>query len=82
MQVWLRPTTLKALTEFLSLTRYYKRFVKGYGVISRPLTQLLKNEGFRWGLEAEAAFGQLKQAMSEATTLGLPRLQQDICDRD
>ena len=33
---------------------------------------MLKKEGFRRGLEAEATFEQLKQAMSEAPILELP----------
>ena len=53
---------------------YYKRFVKNYGIISRSLTQLLKNEGFKWDAQAEATFEQLKRAMSEAPMLGLPDL--------
>ena len=62
---------MKALRGFLDLTGYYKRFVRDYGVISKLLTNLLKEEGFSWNEQEEEAFVQLKQAMSEVPTLGL-----------
>ena len=46
--------------------------MRDYGVISRPLTNLLKKEGFWWDEKVEEAFQELKKAMSEVPTLGLP----------
>ena len=50
---------------------YYRRFVKDYGKISRPLTNLLKKNSFVWGPDADEAFSMLKKAMSEAPRLSL-----------
>jgi len=71
MVAWPKPKTVKALRGFLGLTGYYCRFVKDYGIIIKLLTELLKKEGFNWGLKAKAAFETLKEAVSRVPVLGL-----------
>jgi len=59
------------LRGFLSLTGYYRKFIRDYAVVARPLTQLLKREAFCWPGEAKAVFVALKQALTTGPALQL-----------
>lgn len=53
---------------------YYRRFVSQFGVISKPLTNLLKKGTlFIWTSETEAAFQALNKALIFAHVLALPK---------
>ncbi|TYJ99689.1 Transposon Ty3-G Gag-Pol polyprotein [Cucumis melo var. makuwa] len=72
MLQWPQPKDITRLRGFLRLTGYYRRFVKGYGEITAPLTKLLQKNSFKWDGEAILAFENLKLAMTTNLVLALP----------
>ncbi|GKC09615.1 retrotransposable element Tf2 [Tanacetum coccineum] len=60
------------LHEDAIFSKLKRRFIKGFASLSRPLTQLLKKNAFKWTPEAQLSFKALKKAMVEAPVLGLP----------
>lgn len=46
------PNTLKQLRSFLGLSGYYRRFIKDYAILAKPLTSLLRGEDGRISKQA------------------------------
>jgi hypothetical protein len=69
---WQTPTTITQLRGFLGLTGYYRRFVKQYASICKPLHDSLKKNSFVWGDKQQEAFSLLKKSMTTPLVLRLP----------
>jgi hypothetical protein len=55
---------------------YYRRFIHEFSKISKPITELLKNQvKFVWSLECEEAFQTLKKLLTTALVLAQPDIE-------
>lgn len=71
---WPTPTKLREVRSFVGLCSYYRRFVPGFATVAAPLHALTKkNQSFRWSDQCQASFETLKEMLTTAPVLGLPR---------
>ncbi|GFU43382.1 retrovirus-related Pol polyprotein from transposon 412 [Trichonephila clavipes] len=69
-----RPENLRELRSFLGLCTYYRKFVKGFSNIARPLHKLTESkQKFQWTKECEDSFLQLKEALTSSPILIYPQ---------
>ena len=79
MKNWPKPKTLNDIISFLGLVGYYRKFIKNFSSVARPLNDLLqgqelskkvsKRKLIEWGPEQQKAFEELKEACSVAPVL-------------
>ncbi|WVZ89906.1 hypothetical protein U9M48_036254, partial [Paspalum notatum var. saurae] len=61
---WKQPQTMTEIQSFLGLAGYYRRFIKDFSKIAKPITALTqKNAKFAWSSKCEVAFGTLKKLL-------------------
>ena len=84
---WPTPRDLCQLQSLLGLAGYYQRFVKGYAETAAPLNAMMKKgKTFLWTDDCQAAFEQLKEALSTPPILAMQDenaqyvLDTDACD--
>ena len=87
VQNWPTPKTRDELRSFLGFAGYYRRFVRNFSVIARPLNDLLCGDSlcrkkskknctsqvpWNWGEEQEKAFCELKKRLISPPILSHP----------
>ena len=88
---WPTPTNPDEVRQFLGFVGYYRRFIKDFSKVSRPLAELVpepsrkarrksKNsivaDKWEWGCIQQTAFDSLKQQLISFPILGFPQYNQ------
>ena len=81
---WPQPQCLRDVRSFVGLCSYYRRFVRGFADIARPLHKLAeKGKPFVWNTDCQESFERLKSVLTSPPVLGYPSQQRDyIIDAD
>ena len=68
---WESPRNIKDIQRFLGFANYYRRFIKYFSTLCRPLTDFLKKteKEFEWTDLHQDSFERLKKAFTSASIL-------------
>ena len=56
-----QPKNVHEVRQFIGLASYFRKFIKNFALLARPLTVLTKkNESWTWGNEQTQAFEEIK----------------------
>jgi hypothetical protein len=81
---WKQPTNVSEIRSFLGMAGYYRRFIKGFSSIAKPMSELLKKDNkFVWTPKCEESFQEIKKKLTTSPVLALPDIHQGFvifCD--
>ena len=76
---WPEPRNVKDVKKFLGLTNYYRRFIKDFAQVARPMNALTRKDvKWRWGGEEQIAFDELKKAFTTRPVLAALDLDKEF----
>jgi len=72
---WPEPKNMKDIRKFLGLTNYYRKFIKDFARVARPINVLTRKDvKWQWGVEQQKAFDKLKRVFTTKPVLAAPDL--------
>jgi len=67
---WTVPTTVQGVLSFLGFCNFYRRFIRAYSRVAKPLYRLTKHDTpFEWSSQCQEAFDKLKAMLTSAPVL-------------
>jgi transposase InsO family protein len=67
---WTSPSTVKGIQSFLGFCNFYRRFIRDYGIIAKPLVNLTRTGiKYVWTQACQDAFQKLKSMLTSAPIL-------------
>lgn len=70
---WPIPKTAKQIKQFVAMGSYYRRYIKNFASIVRPMVELTKKgKRFLWNEACQEAFETLKKELIGADVMGYP----------
>ena len=76
---WLVPKSVKDMQKFLGLANYYRRFVKDFAKIAKPLHEMTRKENkWSWEERQQRAFKELKERFMTEPVLVTPDLDKEM----
>ena len=76
---WSEPKNVKDIRKFLDLANYYRRFIKDFARVARPMNMLTRKDmKWQWGQEQQKAFDELKGVFTTKPVLAAPDLDKEF----
>jgi len=76
---WPEPKNAKDIRKFLGLANYYRRFIKDFAQVARPMNILTRKDvKWQWGEEQQKAFDELKRIFTTKPVLVAPDLDKEF----
>ena len=76
---WPEPKNVKDVRKFLGLANYYRRFIKDFAQVARPINMLTRKDvKWQWGVEQQKAFNKLKKVFTTKPILAAPDLDKEF----
>ena len=85
VKTWAIPKTVTDVRSFLGFTNYYRKFIKDYAKVARPLNALISGENpskkkkvIEWNSDCQKAFEELKRLCTSAPVLAYANYKREF----